>query len=157
MSTIKQFLSFRLGAEAYGIDILTVQEIRGFESPTRMVNAPADTLGVLNLRGTIVPVIDLRRRFGMPDPVFDSNTVTIVLNLPGKVVGIVVDSVSDVVNLGAEAIKPAPQFSGMVGQSDVIGLGTIETAEGTRMLILLDIERVMGGAQQEAIVEEAAV
>lgn len=157
MSTIKQFLSFRLGAEAYGIDILTVQEIRGFEAPTRMVNAPADTLGVLNLRGTIVPVIDLRRRFGMPEPTFDSNTVTIVLNLPGKVAGIVVDSVSDVVNLGAEAIKPAPQFSGMVGQSDVIGLGTIETAEGTRMLILLDIERVMGGAQQEAIVEEAAV
>jgi purine-binding chemotaxis protein CheW len=157
MSTIKQFLSFRLGAEAYGIDILTVQEIRGFEAPTRMVNAPADTLGVLNLRGTIVPVIDLRRRFGMPEPAFDSNTVTIVLNLPGKVVGIVVDSVSDVVNLGAESIKPAPQFSGMVGQSDVIGLGTIETAESARMLILLDIERVIGGAHQEAPVEEAAI
>jgi purine-binding chemotaxis protein CheW len=146
MSAINQYLSFRIGREEYGIDILKVQEIRGYEPATRMVNAPSHVLGVLNLRGTIIPVIDQRLRFGLSEPIYDAQTVTIVLGLSDKAVGMVVDSVTDVVNLPEQDIKPAPEFSGSIGQQDVIGLGTVEQGGTQRMLILLDIERVMGGA-----------
>src|SRR5216110_2780688 len=91
---VKEFLSFRLGAEEYGIDILTVREIRAFERPTRIANAPAFILGVVNLRGVIVPIVDLRIKFGMAQPTYDSSTVVIILNVAARVLGIVVDSVS---------------------------------------------------------------
>ena len=142
----REYLSFRLGREEYGIDILKVQEIRGYEASTRMVNAPAEVLGVLNLRGVIVPIIDLRIRFGLAAPVYDSQTVTIVLNLAQRVVGMVVDAVSDVVALPGTAIKPAPDFSGAVDSQDVVGIATLDQGDVHRMLILLDIEQVMGGA-----------
>ncbi len=141
-----EYLSFRLGAEEYGIDILKVQEIRGYEAPTRMVNAPTEVLGVLNLRGVIVPVLDLRIRFGMAEVKYDSLTVTIVLNIGARVMGMVVDSVSDVMALGAAQIKPAPEFSGAIDSAEVTGLATIEQGDTHRMLILLDIERLMGSS-----------
>ncbi len=142
-----EYLSFRLGAEEYGIGILKVQEIRGFEASTRMVNAPPYVLGVLNLRGVIVPILDMRIKFGMAEVVYDSQTVTIVLNIGDRVVGMVVDAVSDVVALKGEDIKPAPEFSGAVSTAQVIGIATVQQGEMQRMLILLDIEKLMGSSE----------
>ena len=142
----REFLSFRLGDEEYGIDILKVQEIRGYEAPTRLANAADFMLGVVNLRGVIVPILDMRIKFGMSQPVYDSQTVTIVLNVASRVVGMVVDAVSDVIALQAGQIKPAPEFSGTMPTEHIIGLAAVEQDQGQRMLILLDIERVMGSA-----------
>lgn len=138
-----EFLSFRLGSEEYGINILKVQEIRVYEAATRMVNAPAYVLGVLNLRGVIVPILDLRMRFGMPEVNYNSQTVTIVLTIGEQVVGMVVDSVSDVVALQGEDIKPTPEFTGAVNSAQVIGIATVAQGDDQRMLILLDIEKLM--------------
>ena len=138
-----EYLSFRLAAEEYGIDILKVQEIRGYEEPTRIAGAPASVSGVLNLRGVIVPVVDLRSRFGI-EPRFDNTTVTVVLNVGRRVVGIVVDSVSDVVALASEQVKPAPEFNGSLDAQHIIGLGSIEHGDRTRLLILLDIDHLVG-------------
>jgi purine-binding chemotaxis protein CheW len=139
-------LSFCLGVEEYGIDILKVQEIRGYEAATRMVNTPPFVLGVLNLRGVIVPIVDLRIRFGMAEVKYDSQTVTIVLNIDARVVGMVVDAVSDVVSLELEQIKPSPELAGARSSAQVIGIATTAEADGERMLILLDIDQLMRGA-----------
>lgn len=135
-----EFLSFRIGQEEYGVDILSVQEIRSFEAPTRMVNAPSHILGVVNLRGTIVPLIDMRIRLGMTEVGYDAFTVAIILNIGTQVVGIVVDSVSDVVALKPEDVKPAPDFSGGMGQNTVLGLASV----GQRLIILLDAGKAIG-------------
>jgi len=142
----REFLSFKLGAEEYGIDILKVQEIRGYEKPTRIANAPAFIMGVVNLRGVIVPIIDLRLKFGLADAQYNDLTVVIVLNVAQRVVGVVVDSVSDVLALGSEQIKPAPEFNALLDASYITGLGSVKTDEGERMLILTDIEQLMGSA-----------
>lgn len=141
---VSEFLSFHLGREEYGIDILKVQEIRGYESPTRIANAPAYVLGVLNLRGTIVPIYDLRVRFGLEAAEFNGQTVTIVLNLAGRVAGIVVDAVSDVIDLAPANIHPAPEFSSGLAHEHIVGLGSIQDGERRRLLILTDIERLVG-------------
>jgi purine-binding chemotaxis protein CheW len=106
--------SFRLGAEEYGIDILAVREIRAFERPTRIASAPAFILGVINLRGVIVPIVDLRIKFGVGEAAYDGTTVVIILNVANRVLGIVVDSVSDVLPLKDEEIRPAPEFSAAI-------------------------------------------
>ncbi|MEW6706793.1 MAG: chemotaxis protein CheW [Pseudomonadota bacterium] len=139
----REVLSFRLGAEEYGIDILRVQEIRGYEPPTRIANAPAFVKGVVNLRGVIVPVVDMRVRFNLADVQYNTFTVVIVLNVGHRTVGIVVDSVSDVLELAPDQIKPAPEFNGSIAVTDILGLGTVKHGDGERMLILLDIERMM--------------
>lgn len=144
--TNNEFLSFQLGGEQYGIDILKVQEIRGYEPSTRMANAPAFILGVLNLRGVIVPVLDMRIKFGMTDVQYGPQTVTIVLNVADRVIGMVVDAVQDVVALPAQDIKPAPEFSGAVSSQHIIGIAAVEQAEQSRMLILMDIEKLMTSA-----------
>jgi purine-binding chemotaxis protein CheW len=131
-------LSFRLGKEEYGISILKVQEIRGYEAPTRLANAPAFLKGVINLRGAIVPVVDMRIKFGFANPGYDGLTVVIVLNIAQHVIGMVVDSVSDVVTLTADDIRPAPAM-GSLDAGYLRGLGTV----GERMLILLDIDALM--------------
>ena len=141
----RECLSFRLGDEEYGIDILRVQEIRGYEAPTRIVGAPPFVRGVLNLRGVVVPIVDLRLRFGLPEK-FDAATVTVVLTLGGRTIGAVVDAVSDVLRLTGAQIKPAPEFSGVVDASYIDGIATIGDATNPRMLILMDIERLMSGA-----------
>jgi purine-binding chemotaxis protein CheW len=112
-------LSFRLGREEYGIPILKVQEIRGFEPPTRMVTAHRHVLGVLNLRGTIVPILDMRLAYGL-EPAYGGETVSIVLNIDQHVVGLVVDAVSDVVALTEQEIRPAPQVAGSVDGASVV-------------------------------------
>lgn len=107
----QEFLVFTLGDEEYGIDILKVQEIRGYDQVTRIANTPAFIKGVTNLRGVIVPIVDLRIKFSQVDVDYNDNTVVIVLNLGQRVVGIVVDGVSDVLSLTAEQIRPAPEFA----------------------------------------------
>ena len=141
--TPREFLSFKLGAEEYGIDILRVQEIRGYEQPTRIANSPVFIKGVVNLRGVIVPIVDMRVRFGLDEVKYDSFTVVIILNVAGRTVGMVVDSVSDVLELPGDAIKAAPEFSGAIDASYITGLGTIKQGETERMLILMDIEALM--------------
>jgi purine-binding chemotaxis protein CheW len=138
-----EYLGFKLGAEEYGIDILKVQEIRGFESPTRMVSTPDYVLGVLNLRGVIVPILDMRIQFGMADVAYGPQTVTIVLNVADRVVGMVVDAVSDVVPLLPDDIKPAPDLRGDTVTQYVIGIAALTQDDTHRMLILLDIEQLM--------------
>lgn len=138
----REFLSFKLGTEEYGIDILKVQEIRGYEKPTRMANVPHFIKGVVNLRGIIVPIVDLRIKFNLPSVEYNEFTVVIILNVAGRVVGIVVDGVSDVIMLKAEQIKPAPAFSADMETNHLIGLGTLDD----RLLILMDIERLMSGS-----------
>lgn len=138
-----EFLTFRLGAEEYGIDILRVQEIRSYEQPTRIANSPAFVKGVVNLRGVIVPIVDLRMKFNCDSAEYNSFTVVIVLNVKGRVVGAVVDSVSDVLELSAQAIKPAPEMSSAIDTSFITGIGSLKTDDRERMLILMDIEALL--------------
>ena len=142
-----EFLTFRLGGEEYGIDILKVQEIRSYEPPTRIANAPAFIKGVVNLRGVIVPIVDLRLRLGCETAEYSALTVVIVLNVKGRVVGAVVDSVSDVLELGKDAIKPAPEMASAVDASFITGIGSV----GERMLILMDIEGLMASQEMGLI------
>lgn len=135
----REYLTFRLDQEEYGIDILKVQEIRGYEQPTRIANAPAFIKGVVNLRGTIVPIVDMRLKFNCAQADYNSFTVVIILNLRDRVVGIVVDSVSDVMELSAENIRSAPDVESAIDNGCILGLGSV----GERMLILLDIEKLM--------------
>ncbi|CAN7145446.1 chemotaxis protein CheW [Pseudorhodoferax sp. LjRoot39] len=136
-----EYLTFRLGQEEYGIDILKVQEIRGYEQPTRIAHAPSFLKGVVNLRGTIVPIVDMRLKFNCSQAEYNSFTVVIILHLRARIVGIVVDSVSDVLQLQADQIRPAPEVETSVDANCIVGLGALSE----RMLILLDIERLMSG------------
>jgi len=142
-----EFLTFRLGAEEYGIDILKVQEIRSYEAPTRIANAPAFIKGVVNLRGVIVPIVDLRLKLGCDSNDYNSFTVVIVLNVRGRVVGAVVDSVSDVLELSRDSIKPAPEMASAVDTSFITGISSVND----RMLILMDIEELMASAEMGLI------
>ena len=137
-----EFLTFRLGGEEYGIDILRVQEIRSYEEPTRIANAPHFIKGVVNLRGVIVPVVDLRIKLNCEKVEYNGFTVVIVLNVHGRVVGAVVDSVSDVLELSQELIKPAPEMNTNVDTSFITGIASV----GERMLILMDIAALMSSA-----------
>ena len=135
----QEFLTFRLGNEEYGIEILKVQEIRGYDTITQIANAPEFIKGVVNLRGIIVPIIDMRIKFNLGEATYDRFTVVIILNLSGRIVGIVVDGVSDVIGLNAEQVRPTPEFGGVLNTEYIMGLGTVDD----RMLILLDIEKLM--------------
>jgi purine-binding chemotaxis protein CheW len=144
----REYLTFRLGGEEYGIDILKVQEIRGYEQPTRIANVPNFIKGVVNLRGVIVPIIDLRLKFNIGKAEYNQFTVTIILNVSQRVIGAVVDSVSDVLELDPKDVRDAPELSASVDSSYILGLGTL----AERMLILVDIEKLMM-APDMAIVE----
>lgn len=146
-----EFLTFRLGEEEYGIDILRVQEIRSYEQPTRIANAPHFIKGVVNLRGVIVPIIDLRLKLGCPSAEYNGFTVVIVLNVRGRVVGAVVDSVSDVLELTREQIKPAPEMSSSIDAGFITGIGAVKNGDVERMLILTDIEALMTSADMGLI------
>ncbi|MDP2751188.1 MAG: chemotaxis protein CheW [Rhodocyclaceae bacterium] len=135
----QEYLTFTLGAEEYAIDILKVQEIRGYEQPTAIANAPAFIKGVINLRGTIVPIVDMRLKFGVGTADYTSFTVVIILNIGARVVGMVVDGVSDVTALRNDQVRPAPEFAATVDTRYIHGLGTLNE----RMLIVVDIERLM--------------
>jgi len=148
----QEFLTFRLGGEEYGIDILKVQEIRGYDSVTRIANAPDFIKGVINLRGTIVPIVDMRIKFNVGEATYNQFTVVIVLNVGSRVVGMVVDSVSDVVALTPEQIRPAPEFHASMNTEYLTGLGALDG----RMLILVEIEKLMT-SEQMALVDSATV
>jgi len=146
-----EFLTFRLGKEEYGIEILKVQEIRGYDAVTHIANAPEFIKGVVNLRGIIVPIVDMRIKFQLDKADYDQFTVVIILNVSGRVVGIVVDAVSDVINLGAEQMRPAPEFGATINAEYIIGLGTV----GERMLILMDIEKLISSSDMGLIEQPA--
>lgn len=138
----REYLTFRLDQEEYGIDILKVQEIRGYERPTRVANAPDFIKGVVNLRGTIVPIVDMRLKFNCSKVEYNEFTVVIILNLQSRIVGVVVDSVSDVMELPMDSLRPAPDVDSVIDSSCVSGLAALND----HMLILLDIEKLMSGA-----------
>ncbi|AJJ20482.1 MULTISPECIES: chemotaxis protein CheW [Yersinia] len=143
----QEFLIFTLGDEEYGIDILKVQEIRGYDQVTRIANTPTFIKGVTNLRGVIVPIIDLRVKFAQSGVSYNENTVVIVLNFDQRVVGIVVDGVSDVLSLTTEQIRPAPEFAVTLATEYLTGLGSL----GERMLILVDIEKLLSSEEMSLI------
>jgi purine-binding chemotaxis protein CheW len=147
----QEYLAFTLGGEEYGIDILKVQEIRGYETVTRIANAPAFIKGVINLRGHIVPIVDMRIKFDLEQVRYDAFTVVIILNIADRVVGIVVDGVSDVLTLAPGQVRPAPEFGAAFDTEYLVGLGAIEQ----RMLILIDIDKLMRSADM-ALMEQAA-
>jgi purine-binding chemotaxis protein CheW len=138
-----EVLSFRLGTEEYGISILRVQEIRGYEAVTRIANAPEYLKGVVNLRGIIVPIVDMRIKFQLGTPTYDSFTVVIILNIGHHVIGMVVDSVSDVVTLQPDQIKPTPEMGASIATDYLQGIGAISE----RMLILVDIDKLMSSEE----------
>ncbi|MCJ8170074.1 chemotaxis protein CheW [Atopomonas sediminilitoris] len=148
---IREYLTFTLGPEEYAIDILRVQEIRGYDQVTAIANTPKFIKGVINLRGAIVPIVDLRIKFKLSEPVYNQFTVVIILNVADRVVGVVVDSVSDVIGLAEGAIKPPPEFGGAFDTQYLLGLGTVDE----RMLILVDIEQLMT-SQEMALVGASA-
>ena len=135
----REYLAFRLGSEEYGIDILTVQEIRGYEISTHVANAPYFMKGFLNWRDIIVPILDMRIKFNLGEPVYDSMTVVIVLEIEDRFIGIVVDSVSDVMSLTLDQIRPAPAMGTVMNTDNLIGLGVLED----RTLILMNIVKLM--------------
>lgn len=140
----EQYLTFFVDEEEYGVSILSVQEIRGWEMATVIPNSPAYIRGVINLRGTVVPIVDLRNRFGMPEVEYGPTTVVIVLKVTTndrrqKVMGIVVDAVSEVHNFASEEIQPSPEMSDNANTAFIEGLGSV----GDKMVILLDINRML--------------
>lgn len=139
----RQFLAFTLGQEEYGLDLLQVQELREYEKVTQIANAPAFLKGVVNLRGIIVPIMDMRIKLGFENVVYNELTVVIILSIRGRTVGMVVDSVSDVINLNPEDLKPAPEMGAAVGADYLIGLGTVDE----RMIILVDIDSMMSSSE----------
>lgn len=151
VATGMEYLAFTLGEENYGIEILTVQEIRGYETVTKIANTPAFIKGVINLRGVIVPVVDMRIKFHLGSVEYNQFTVVIVLNVCGRVIGMVVDGVSDVIELTPEQIHPTPELGSNLDTQYIIGLGTVDE----RMIILVDIERLMS-AKDMALIERAA-
>lgn len=148
---LQEYLTFILGDEEYGIEILKVQEIRGYDAVTRIANTPDFIKGVINLRGHIVPIIDLRIKFKLGKIDYNEFTVVIILNIGNRVVGIVVDGVSDVLALNAAQIRAVPDLVSDIDNKYLLGLGTV----GERMLILVDIERLMS-SQDMALVEAAS-
>jgi purine-binding chemotaxis protein CheW len=148
---IREFLAFKLGSEEYGMDILRVQEIRSYEEPTHMANAPAFIKGVVNLRGVIVPIIDMRIKFKLERVEYDTFTVVIVINVGKQVLGMVVDGVSDVIALTADQLRAVPEFSSAIGNDHLLAIGSV----GDRMLILLDIEKLMTSAEMGLVAQAA--
>jgi len=147
----RELLTFTLGSEEYGIDILKVQEIRGYDAVTTIANSPEFIKGVINLRGIIVPIVDMRIKFGLGNVTYNNLTVVIILNVASRVVGMVVDGVSDVIALTAEQLKAAPEFSGTMDTQYITGLGTVDD----RMIIVVDIEKLMTSRDMD-LVEMAA-
>ncbi len=155
-ASINQYLAFILAGEEYGVDILRVQEIKGWTSVTLIPNMPPHIKGVLNLRGTIVPIIDLRLRFGLDAIAYGATTVIVVLKVVddhgSRTMGIVVDAVSDVYNVTAADMKAPPEFGGSIKTEFVNGLATLDK----KMVILLNIDRLLNGNELAVLAADAA-
>jgi purine-binding chemotaxis protein CheW len=148
----KEFLSFKLGQEEYCLDILSVQEIRGYDTVTSIANTPEFINGVINLRGNIVPIVDLRIKFRLSEARYDATTIVIILNLSKKMIGIVVDSVSDVIALPLDSIREAPRFGSAINTEFISGMAAIDE----RMLIVVDIQRLMSSDDLQLIEQVSA-
>jgi purine-binding chemotaxis protein CheW len=153
-SQTRQFLTFALGQEEYGVEILKIQEIKGFSAITPLPTAPAYVKGVLNLRGTIVPILDLRAKFGLPEAAVTPFTVIVVVQVQGKTMGFLVDAVSDVLTVTQDAIQPTPDCHGQLDTSLLTGLAPTGE-QGEKLVILLDIDKVLGAAEALAVAEAA--
>ena len=147
ITSLGEFLAFKLGTEEYGIDILRVQEIRSYEEPTRIANAPAFIKGVVNLRGVIVPIVDMRLKFNLEQVNYDAFTVVIVLNIAQRIMGMVVDGVSDVITLTPDQLRPVPEFNSTIASDHLLAIGAVES----RMLILVDIDKLMSSSEMGLI------
>ncbi len=155
---LDQYLTFMLADEEYGVDILRVQEIKGWDGVTPMPNMPEHILGVINLRGTVVPIVDLRRYFELQEVPFNKTTVVVVVRVSDeehgeRTMGIVVDAVSEVHNIAREELKPAPDFGGACSTESIKGLAT----DGDRMLIMLDIDQLMNNGVLQALEQDQAL
>lgn len=150
--SLLEFLTFKLGQEEYGIDIQRVQELRGYEKPTSIANAPDFIKGVINLRGIIVPIVDMRIKFDLGEPTYGQFTVVVILNAAGRTIGMVVDSVSDVIRFTAGQIKPPPEIGSALNIDYMIGLGTLDE----RMVILVNIDELMSSADIGLVTDMAA-
>jgi purine-binding chemotaxis protein CheW len=152
-----QVLTFVLGSETYGVDILRVQEIRGWQAVTKIPNSPPHVLGVLNLRGSIVPIVDLRKRFNLEQAEYTAVTVIIVLTVRSEAgrrdFGVVVDGVSDVVDVEAAAVRPTPDLGSRAATDHIRGLVPLNE----RMVVLLDIDRLIGAQLSETLADATAV
>jgi purine-binding chemotaxis protein CheW len=147
-----QFLTFALGAEEYGVEILKIQEIKGYSQVTPLPNAPHYVKGVLNLRGTIVPIVDLRQMFALPAVDYTQFTVVVVVQVQGQIMGFIVDAVSDVLTVTGTDIQPTPDLHGQVDTSFLNGLAKA----GEKLVILLDIDKVLGAGENAALAAQAA-
>jgi len=145
----REYLTFTLGEEEYGIDILRVQEIRGYDTVTKIANSPDFIKGVINMRGIIVPIIDLRLKFHLGQAEYNQFTVVIILNINGRILGVVVDGVSDVIALRGDQIRPAPEFGSVLDTAYIDGLATLDE----RMIIIVDIEKLMT-SQEMGLVDQ---
>lgn len=148
----QEFLVFTLGDEQYGIDILKVREIRGYENVTTIANTPDFIKGVINLRGVIVPVIDLRIKFALEMAEYGDQTVMIIVDIGDRIVGMVVDSVSDVMTLTADQIKPAPTMGMSLSSDYIAGLGSIED----RMIVLMDVDALLTSREMAAVAQQGS-
>ena len=149
----REVLVFVLGSEQYGVDILKVQEIRGYDKVTPIPSAPDYLKGVVNLRGIIVPILDMRVKFRLAEVRYDEFTVVVILRLGDRVIGLVVDGVSDVVALDASEVKPAPNLGSVVDGSYIAGVAT----QNDRMVLLLDIEKLLSSGELKLLEEAAAI
>ena len=140
-----QHLTYQLGEELYGVDILRVQEIKGYTTVTKIPNTPAHIKGVLNLRGTIVPIVELRTKFGMPTIDYNMFTVIVVVVVQDRIMGLVVDSVSDVLNIDKKDIQPPPQFGAKVDVSVLTGI----VKSGDKLVALLNIDRLLAETEMQ--------
>ncbi len=147
-----EFLSFTLRSEEYGVDIQKVQELRGYDAVTRIANSPAFLMGVVNLRGIIVPIVDMRIKLNLGTPTYDQFTVVIILNVGARLMGMVVDSVSDVITLIPEQVKPAPQLGAALDTDYLVGMGTLND----RIVLLVDIEQLMSTSEMGLVEQIAA-
>ncbi|MDO9050264.1 MAG: chemotaxis protein CheW [Methylotenera sp.] len=151
-SAAGEYLTFILGTEEYGLEILKVQEIRGYDAVTQIANTPDFIKGVVNLRGKIVPIVDLRIKLNLGKVEYDELTVVIILNLNGRVVGIVVDGVSDVTAIKDEQIREVPALVTNIDTKYIVGLATV----ASQMLILVDIEQLMS-SQEMALIDDVSI
>jgi purine-binding chemotaxis protein CheW len=152
LTPTREMLTFRLGVEAYGINILKVQEIRGCDPVTPIAGTPDFIRGVIDLRGVIVPIVDIRLKFALGEPTYDAFTVVIILNVAHRVIGIVVDAVSDVVTFAADQIRPVPEFNEQIDTKFIMGLARLDD----QMVILLDIEQLLSSPEMQ-LIDSAAV
>ncbi|AWM40515.1 Chemotaxis protein CheW [Gemmata obscuriglobus] len=140
-----QFLTFRLRDEEFGVDLLRVQEIRGYSKVTALPNTPPEVRGVLNLRGAVIPILDLRVRFGLPPTEYTPFTVIVVVTVADKAVGLIVDAVSDVLNVGAKDVVPTPDLGTRAETALLTGIAR----DGPRLVSLINIDRLVGAAAPE--------